>query len=163
MTYRPPLSRGETFLLQIHLYFYSTNFNVLMNRMLRTSPPSTLMSSQPQRWLVGSKLERKRWERSAFLIFTDISQHGCTFEDWPTNKHENSVPVVLDLQFCFIHLDCIFCSRWFTVKWCWGKNVRPSSALSLQFSAAFWLSLACRSLPSLGVSNKQFCHHDGVY
>ena len=36
--------------------------------------------------------------------------------------------------------------RWFMVKWCWGRSVRPSSALYLQFSAACWLSLGCRSL-----------------
>ena len=35
----------------------------LINRMLKTSPPSTPMSSQLQRWLAGSKLERQRWER----------------------------------------------------------------------------------------------------
>ena len=36
--------------------------------------------------------------------------------------------------------------RWFMVKWCWGRSVRPYSALCLQFSAACWLSLGCRSL-----------------
>ena len=45
----------------------------LMNRMLRTSLPSTLMFSQLQRWLVGSKLERKRWERSTDLIYWQFS------------------------------------------------------------------------------------------
>ena len=43
-------------------------------------------------------------------------------------------------------LKCVFCLRWFMVKWCWGRSVLLSFAWCLLFSAACWLSLGCRSL-----------------
>ena len=53
-----------------------------------------------------------------------------------------------------IPLDFSLCSRWFTVKWCWEKSVLPYSALYLQFSAAFSLSLGCRYLFIIGFHQK---------
>ena len=68
----PRASRGEILIFSIdlviliHLHCKASLLMCLMNRMLKTSPPSTLMYSQLQRWLAGFKLENQRWERSIF-------------------------------------------------------------------------------------------------